>query len=50
MNTPVAVTDAKGELILDLQQKDFHVFDNGIEQTIETFDSGRGAAFGRAGV
>ena len=40
VNAPVAVTDAKGELILDLQQKDFHVFDNGVEQTIETFDLG----------
>jgi VWFA-related protein len=40
VNAPVAVTDAKGELILDLQQKDFHVFDNSVEQTIETFDLG----------
>ena len=40
MNTPVAVSDAKGELMLDLQQKDFHVFDNGVEQTIEGFDLG----------
>jgi VWFA-related protein len=40
VNAPVAVTDAKGELILDLQQKDFQVFDNGVEQTIETFDLG----------
>src|ERR1700676_4609402 len=40
VNTPVAVSDAKDQLILDLQQKDFHVFDNGIEQTIEAFDLG----------
>src|ERR1700681_578849 len=40
VNAPVAVADVKGELILDLQQKDFHVFDNGIEQTIESFDLG----------
>jgi VWFA-related protein len=40
VNAPVAVTDAKGELILDLQQKDFHVYDNSVEQTIETFDLG----------
>src|ERR1700722_18277926 len=40
VNTPVAVSDAKDQLILDLQQKDFHVFDNGVEQTIESFDLG----------
>src|ERR1700722_17931837 len=40
VNAPVVVTDAKGELILDLQQKDFHVFDNGVEQTVDTFDLG----------
>jgi VWFA-related protein len=40
VNAPVAVTDAKGELIPDLQQKDFHVFDSGVEQTIESFDLG----------
>jgi VWFA-related protein len=40
VNAPVAVTDSKGELILDLQQKDFHVFDNGIEQKVESFDLG----------
>src|ERR1700686_4919041 len=38
VNAPVAVTDSKGELILDLQQKDFHVFDNGLEQKVESFD------------
>jgi VWFA-related protein len=40
VNAPVTVTDAKGELVLDLQQKDFHVFDNGVEQKIESFDMG----------
>src|SRR5271154_2047583 len=40
VNTPVAVSDAKGELILDLQQKNFHVFDDGVEQTIDAFDPG----------
>ncbi len=40
VNAPVAVSDAKGELILDLEKKDFHVFDNGVEQTIDTFDLG----------
>jgi VWFA-related protein len=40
VNAPVAVHDAKGELVLDLQQKDFHVLDNGIAQKIESFDLG----------
>jgi VWFA-related protein len=40
VNTPVAVQDAKGELVLDLEQKDFHVLDNGVEQSIESFELG----------
>src|SRR5712664_4977057 len=40
VNAPVAVHDAKGELVLDLQQNDFHVLDNGIAQKIESFDLG----------
>src|SRR6267143_1938726 len=40
VNAPVAVHDAKGELILDLEKKDFHVLDNGIVQNIESFDLG----------
>jgi len=40
VNAPVAVHDAKGELVLDLQKRDFHVFDNGLEQNIESFDLG----------
>src|SRR3977135_2352409 len=40
VNAPVAVHDAKGELVLDLEKKDFHVVDNGIAQTIESFDLG----------
>jgi VWFA-related protein len=35
---PVTVTDSKGELALDLTQKDFHVFDGGVEQSIDRFD------------
>ena len=35
---PVTVTDKKGELVLDLAQTDFHVFDKGVEQTINRFD------------
>jgi VWFA-related protein len=40
VNTPVAVSDAKGELVLDMDQKDFQVLDNGVVQTIENFDLG----------
>jgi len=35
---PVTVIDKKGELVLDLTQKDFQVFDKGAEQSIERFD------------
>lgn len=37
---PVTVTNKSGNLILDLSQKDFHVFDGGIEQSITTWDLG----------
>lgn len=37
---PVTVQDRNGELILDLEQKDFHVFDNNTEQNILHFDLG----------
>src|ERR1039457_5382879 len=40
VNAPVAVTDAKGELVLNLEKKDFHVFDDGVLQNIESFDLG----------
>ena len=40
VNAPVAVHDSQGELVLDLQKKDFHVLDNGAEQSIESFDLG----------
>src|SRR6202011_2105945 len=40
VNTPVTVSDDKGELVLDLTEKDFHVFDNGGEQQITHFDLG----------
>jgi VWFA-related protein len=40
VSAPVVVVDAKGEPILDLQQKDFHITDDGTEQTIESFDLG----------
>ncbi len=37
---PVTVTDASGEFVLDLEQKDFHVTDDGAEQTIDHWDLG----------
>ena len=40
VSAPVVVLDAKGEPILDLQQKSFHVLDEGVDQTIESFDLG----------
>jgi VWFA-related protein len=40
VNAPVVVSDAKGELVLDLQKKDFHVLDNGVDQAIESLDLG----------
>jgi VWFA-related protein len=40
VNAPVAVHDSKGNLVLNLQQKDFRVLDNGVKQTIDSFDLG----------
>jgi VWFA-related protein len=40
VSAPVVVIDAKGESVLDLQQKDFHVLDDGVDQTIESFELG----------
>ena len=40
VSAPVIVIGAKGEPVLDLQQKDFHILDDGVEQTIEAFDLG----------
>jgi len=40
VTTPVTVRDAAGELVLSLEQKDFRVFDDGVEQRIEDFDLG----------
>src|ERR1700688_4022715 len=40
VSAPVVVVGAKGEPVLDLQQKDFHILDNGVAQTIEAFDLG----------
>ncbi len=40
VRAPVVVIDDKGEPILDLDQKDFHVLDDGAAQTIESVDLG----------
>ncbi len=40
VSAPVIVIDAKGEPVLDLQQKDFHIQDEGVDQTIESFELG----------
>jgi VWFA-related protein len=40
VNTPVTVLDAKGEMVHTLQQGDFHITDNGVEQKITHFDLG----------
>lgn len=34
VTTPVTVTDKKGRFLLDIPEKEFHVFDNGVEQHI----------------
>ena len=35
VTAPVTVLDRQGEMVMDLSQKDFHVFDNGAEQPID---------------
>jgi VWFA-related protein len=40
VRAPVVVIDAKGEPVLDLAQKDFHLLDDGAAQIIESFDLG----------
>jgi VWFA-related protein len=42
VNTPVVVRDAHGELVLDLDENNFRVFDNGVQQKLEGFDMGGG--------
>lgn len=37
---PVTVEDKRGELVLNLSQSDFHVFDDGSEQPIDHWDLG----------
>ena len=40
VTAPVTVRDKSGELVLDLAEKDFHVYDDGVEQKITQFDLG----------
>ena len=40
VTAPVTVRNSKGELVLNLGQKDFRIFQDGIEQTIAHFDLG----------
>lgn len=40
VTTPATVTSSSGEMVFDLTQKDFHVFDNGVEQKLDHFDVG----------
>jgi VWFA-related protein len=40
VNMPVTVRNAKGEMVNDLDAKDFRITDNGIEQKISHFDLG----------
>jgi Ca-activated chloride channel family protein len=37
---PVTATDPDGEFVLDLAQKDFHVAEDGVEQSIDRWDLG----------
>jgi VWFA-related protein len=40
VTAPVIVRNRSGEMVLDLTQKDFHIYDNGVEQKIDRFDLG----------
>jgi VWFA-related protein len=40
VTAPVAVRDHAGEMVFDLTENDFHIYDNGVEQKIEHFDLG----------
>src|SRR3984957_18300361 len=40
VNMPVTVRDAKGDMVHDLEAKDFRITDNGVEQKISHFDLG----------
>lgn len=40
VNTPVTVRDAKGDMVANLEMKDFRITDNSVEQKISHFDLG----------
>lgn len=40
VTAPVTVRDASGEMVLDLTQNNFHLYDNGAEQKLDHFDVG----------
>jgi VWFA-related protein len=40
VTAPVTVRNASGDLVLDLTERDFHVYDDGVEQKITHFDLG----------
>ncbi len=40
VTTPVTVRAPEGGMVLDLEARDFRIFDNGVEQKIEHFDLG----------
>jgi VWFA-related protein len=40
VSTPVVVDNSKGEEVLDLNQNEFRVFDNGVQQKVVNFDLG----------
>jgi len=40
VTTPVTVRNSKGELVLNLAQNNFRIFQDGVQQTIEHFDLG----------
>ena len=40
VSAPVVVRNEKGEIVMDLAQSDFRLFDNGTEQKIDHFDMG----------
>jgi VWFA-related protein len=42
VSTPVVVQNEKGELVYDLGPQDFRIFDNGVQQILETFEIGGG--------
>jgi VWFA-related protein len=39
VTTPVTVIDSRGEFVFGLTRKDFQIFDNGVPQRIERFDT-----------